>query len=222
MTKSIHNPFLQSHDIFIGPSAQIDPSALVGYLTGRKLADSSLHIGQGAVIRSGSVIYIGTKIGDGLQTGHNVVIREQNTTGDFFQIWNGSTVDYGCTLGNHVKIHTNCYLAQFTTLEDEVFMAPGVTIANDIHPGCEFSGDCMKGPTLKKGCHIGVNVTILPYITIGEKCLIGSGSVVTKDIPPETVAYGNPARVMGSIYDFKCKKPQDAHHFFTDQPYHRK
>ena len=52
---------------------------------------------------------------------------------------------------------------------------------------------------------IGVNVTILPYVTIGEETLVGSGSVVTKDLPANVVAYGNPARVMGSIDELRCK-----------------
>ena len=58
---------------------------------------------------------------------------------------------------------------------------------------------------LKKGCKIGVNTTILPYVTIGEGTLIGSGSVVTKDIPPGVVAFGNPARVHAELKDLRCK-----------------
>lgn len=85
------------------------------------------------------IIYAGSTIGSDPVTGRNVVIREQNVLGDYVRIWNNATVDYGCQISNHVKIHTNCYIAQFTTLEDEVFLAPGVTIANDSHPGCEFS-----------------------------------------------------------------------------------
>ena len=62
----------------------------------------------------------------------------------------------------------------------------------------------MRGPTLKRGVQIGVNATILPYITIGEGSLVGSGAVVTCDIPPGSVVYGNPARVHGSIHDLNC------------------
>lgn len=57
-------------------------------------------------------------------TGHNGVIREQNVLGDHVQIWNNTTVDYGCRIGDHVEIHTNCYIAQFTKLEGEVVLAP--------------------------------------------------------------------------------------------------
>jgi acetyltransferase-like isoleucine patch superfamily enzyme len=189
----------------LGPGCEIDPEAIVGYLSPRRNVSDELVIGEGARIRSGSVVYAGSTIGAGLETGHNVVIREQNEIGDGFNIWNNSVIDYGCTIGNGVKIHCNIYIAQFTVIEDGVFMAPGVTIANDIHPGCPESGDCMKGPVLKKGCKLGVNVTVVPYVTIGEGTLVGSGSVVTKDLPPGVLAYGNPARVHADLKDLRCK-----------------
>jgi len=84
-------------------------------------------------------------------------------------------------------------------------MAPGVMIANDIHPGCEHSRECMKGPTIGARVRIGVNVTILPYVNIGERCLIGAGAVVTKDIPSGSVAFGNPARITGTTESLRCK-----------------
>lgn len=180
---------------------QTDPGVILGYLTGRRIADSSLRIGPGARIRSGTVIYAGSTIGAGLETGHNVVIREENTIGDHLSIWNNSVIDYGCVIGNGVKIHCNVYIAQFTLLEDDVFLAPGVTIANDPHPLC---GLCMRGPTIKRGARIGVNVTLMSHITIGEGALIGAGSVVVKDIPPYAVAYGNPARVHKHVEALTC------------------
>lgn len=191
-------------EVVLGSRSVLDDGITLAYLSPRKGIDSTLRIGSDAVVRSGSVIYAGTTIGDHLETGHNVVIREENTIGDHFSIWNNSVIDYGCTIGNNVKIHCNIYIAQFTVLEDDVFLAPGVTIANDIHPGCSDSRECMKGPIIKRGAQIGVNVTILPFITIGERALVGSGAVVSKDVPPETVVFGNPARVRGSIYDLDC------------------
>lgn len=190
----------------LGNGAIIDPEAIVGYLSPRRGISEELEIGAGARIRSGSVIYAGSRIGDSLETGHNVVIREQNNIGNHFSIWNNSVVDYGCVIGSNVKIHCNIYIAQFTVIEDDVFMAPGVTIANDIHPGCPDSGDCMRGPVLRKGCRIGVNTTIVPYVTIGEGTLVGSGSVVTRDLPPRVLAYGNPARVHATLDELKCKQ----------------
>lgn len=190
--------------IFIGSGAIIDPTATVGERPVRRVPDLMLCIGEEACIRSGSVIYAGSIIGAHFNTGHNVVIREENCIGDHVSIWGNSTVDYGCTIGNNVKIHTCVYIAQFTVIEDDVFLAPGVIIANDPHPGCPRARDCMRGPTIRRGAQIGVNVTLLPFITIGEMALIGAGSVVTNDIPSRALAYGNPARVVGTIDDLKC------------------
>jgi acetyltransferase-like isoleucine patch superfamily enzyme len=191
--------------VHLGEGAVVDPEALVGYLSPRRGVSKELHIGARARIRSGCVVYAGSTIGDHLETGHNTVIREENVIGHHFSIWNNSVLDYGCTVGNRVKIHCNVYVAQFTVVEDDVFLAPGVTIANDYHPGCPESRECMHGPVLKKGCRIGVNVTLLPYVTVGERTLVGSGAVVTKDIPAGVVAYGNPASVVGKLEDLRCK-----------------
>ena len=92
-----------------------------------------------------------------------------------------------------MKIHCNCYVAQYTELEDDVFLAPGVTIANDLYPGDRRSARLMAGPKIGAGAQIGVNVTILPFVRIGAGALIGAGSVVTRDIPAKAVAFGSPA-----------------------------
>jgi len=201
--------------VALGEGCEIDDRVVIGYPSDRMIQFERLLIGKNARVRSGSVIYGGSEIGDNLQTGHNVLIREENLIGDNFRIWNNSVVDYGCVIGNNVKIHCSVYIAQYTVIEDDVFMAPGVIVANDLHPGCRYSAQCMKGPIIKKGAQIGVNVTLLPFITVGEGSLIGGGSVVTKDVPPRSVVYGNPARVIKNIDDVRCITG------LTDKPYGR-
>jgi acetyltransferase-like isoleucine patch superfamily enzyme len=191
--------------VHLGEGSLIDEGAILGYLSPRGGVSPVLTIGPGARVRSGCVIYAGSRIGERLETGHHTIIREENEIGDRFSIWNSSVVDYGCRIGSRVKIHCHVYVAQFTVIEDDVFLAPGVRIANDYHPGCPDSKECMRGPTLRAGCRIGVNVTLLPYVTVGEGTLVGSGSVVTADLPPGVVAYGNPARVHGTLEEMRCK-----------------
>lgn len=202
-----------SDQVQLGPPLAIDEGVLLGYPTGRGIPDRRLVIGPGARLRSGTVLYEGSIIGADFQTGHNVIVREENRIGDHVAIWSNSVVDYGCVIGDRVKIHTGVYVAQFTVIEDDVFLAPGVIITNDIHPGCPESKRCMKGPTIRRGAQIGGNVTLLPYVEIGECALIGAGSVVTRNIPARAVAYGNPARVVGTIDDLTCKTG------LTDKPY---
>ena len=169
-----------------------DDDVILGYAPRRASADT-LVLGPNARLRSGTVIYAGSEIGGDFQTGHHVVVREGTRIGDHVSVWSNSVIDYGCVVGSRVKIHCNCYIAQFTELEDGAFLAPGVTIANDLFPGRGSSASAMAGPLIRSCAQIGANVTILPYVTIGEQAIIGAGSVVTRDIPPGMVAYGNPA-----------------------------
>ena len=189
--------------VHLGNGAVLDDGVILGYLPKRG-NKYFLTIGPDANIRSGTVIYGGSRIGSKLETGHNVVIREENDIGDYFYIWNNSVIDYGCKIGNNVKIHNKVYVAQFFLIEDDAFLAPGVTLANDIHPGCPSSHECMRGPSIGLGAQIGINCTILPRIVIGKYSVIGAGSVVTKDIPDGVVAYGNPARVICEVGEITC------------------
>jgi acetyltransferase-like isoleucine patch superfamily enzyme len=172
--------------------SEFDADVIVGYGTGRHAA-RPFSIGRDARLRSGTVIYGGSRIGDRLETGHGVVIREGTVIGDDVSIWSHTVVDYGCVIGDRVKIHCNCYVAQFTEIAQDAFLAPGVTIANDLYPGLSASAERMEGPRILEGAQIGANVTILPYVTIGEGAMIGAGAVVTKDIPGGMLAYGCPA-----------------------------
>jgi len=201
-----------SNTVRLGEGAIIDDGVTLGYPTDR-CDDHILTIGPGARIRCGTIIYSGSCIGRNLETGHNTVIREQNIIGDNLRIWGSSIIDYGCCIGNNVRIHNQVYVAQFTLIEDDVFIGPGVTLTNDIHPGCLHAAECMEGPRIKKGVQIGVNACVLPRIVIGENAVIGAGSVVTKDIPPGVVAYGNPAQIVCSIGDLVCTTG------LTDKPY---
>jgi acetyltransferase-like isoleucine patch superfamily enzyme len=179
-----------------GVDLSVDDGVLVGYPAGRG-RPAPLELGPGAVLRSGSVLYTGSRIGRGLTTGHGVVIREECEIGDDVSVWSGTVIDYGCRIGDGVKIHSNCYIAQYSEIEDGAFLAPGVSFANDIFPGDPVSAELMLGPSIGAGAQLGVNVTVLPFVRVGAGCVVGSGSVVTRDLPDGTLAYGNPARVVG-------------------------
>lgn len=171
---------------------RIDDKVIIDYIPSRKIKVVKSKIGKNPRIRAGSVIYTNCEIGKNLETGHSVIIREENKIGNDFKIWNNSTVDYGCKIGNNVRIHCNVYICQYALIEDDVFIAPGVMLANDLYP---VNHDNLKGPIIRKGARLGINATVLPGVTIGEYSLIGAGSVVTKDVPLYAVACGNPATI---------------------------
>jgi acetyltransferase-like isoleucine patch superfamily enzyme len=183
-----------------GPGPVADAGVVVGY-PDERTGGAPLALGPGARLRSGTVLYDGSRIGERFATGHGVVVREGCEIGDDVSVWSNSVIDYGCRVGDRVKIHTGCYIAQYTELEDDVFLAPGVCIANDLYPGHGDSAECMAGPHIQAGAQIGVGVTILPFVRIGAGAIIGSGSVVTRDVAAGVVAYGNPARPRRRVAD---------------------
>ncbi|MGO8730209.1 MAG: acyltransferase [Streptosporangiaceae bacterium] len=186
--------------ISIGDGLDADAGVTLGYASARQQGQR-LVVGVHARVRSGTVLYLGSRIGARFQTGHNVVIREDCAIGNDVSVWSNSVVDYGCSIGDRVKIHSNCYVAQFTEIGADAFLAPGVAIANDLYPGQASSARVMAGPCIGPGAQIGVNATILPFVRIGAGCLVGAGAVVARDIPDGAVAFGNPATVRGEVND---------------------
>lgn len=183
-----------------GQDLQADDGVSVGYPPDRPVA-GPLVLGPSARLRSGTVLYAGSTVGARLSTGHHVVIREESTIGDDVSVWSNSVVDYGCRLGHRVKIHTGCYIAQYSEIDDDAFLAPGVCFANDLYPGSSASAAAMRGPTVGAGAQLGVNVTVLPYVRIGAGAIVGAGSVVVHDVPPGVVAVGSPARPVRDVPD---------------------
>ena len=102
-------------------------------------------------------------------------------------------------LGNNVTVKSGVQLWDGVTLEDNVFIGPNVTFTNDKVPRSKMYPDLFLKTLIKKGASIGANSTIVAGHTIGEYAFVGAGSVVTKDIPPNTVWYGNPAVHHGYI-----------------------
>jgi len=164
-----------------------------------------LVIGDNAVIRSHTVIYAGNRIGNGLRTGHGVLIRENNTIGHYVSIGTHSVVERGNWIGSNVRIHSNCFIPEFVVIEDGAWIGPCVTVLNILHPPCPRFTDCATGVCIKQNAKIGGNVTIGPRVTIGRNSLIGMGSVVTTDIPDDVLAFGNPARVIKPISELDCE-----------------
>jgi acetyltransferase-like isoleucine patch superfamily enzyme len=197
----------QAAEVILGAGAVVDEGVRLGYRSGRAVEDETLRVGASARLRSGTVLYGGSSIGARFETGHNVVVREQNSIGDDVQIWSNSVVDYGCRIGDRVKIHTAVYVAQHTVLEEDVFLAPGVVIANDRYPG-QQPDPPLVGPTVRRGAQVGVNATLLPGVEVGAGAIVGSGAVVVRDVPAGAVVVGNPARVIKQVAELPPGRPR--------------
>jgi perosamine synthetase len=174
--------------VHIGEGALIEENVVLGHRD-----DGVLSIGPDSHIRSGTVIYSDVSIGKGFRTGHNVLIREGTEMGDDVLVGTNTVVDGHCRVGNRVAMQTNVYLTAYTVVEDGAFLGPCSVTTNDKY--MEY-GAKLAGATIKSGARIGANSTILPGITIGEKAIVGSGAVVTKDVPNGAVVVGNPAQRM--------------------------
>lgn len=124
--------------------------------------------------------------------------------GDDVKIGTFVEIQKGARIGNQCKISSHTFICEGVVLEDEVFIGHGVTFINDRFPRATNSDGRLQTetdwacvPTLvKRGASIGSGSTILCGVTIGERAIVGAGSVVTRDVPSDTIVAGNPARVM--------------------------
>lgn len=185
----------------IGEGLVKDEGVIIG-AKGR--TSGTIEMGKNARLRSGTVIYERVKIGDDFKTGHNAVIRENNVIGNNVVVGVNTYLGPENHIGDNVNIHTGCFL-EMATIEDDVAFGPHVVLTDDLHPRCPRFEECVGGVKIKKGAKIGANVTILPGVTIGENALVGSGSVVTKDVPSRAVVVGNPAKVIKTIDELTCR-----------------
>ncbi|UCC34042.1 MAG: transferase [Candidatus Bathyarchaeota archaeon] len=180
--------------------------------SGFKPGQLELVIGDFPTIRSGTIIYAGNIIGNRFQTGDNARIRENNRIGDSVSIGAGSVVECGCEMKDYARIHSNCFISEYTIINENAWIGPGVNMTNVLHPPCPafkkhapIRGErCLNGPVINKCAVIGAGATILPGVVIGESAIVGAGSVVNSDIPERCVVAGNPAKVVKKIGDLDC------------------
>jgi len=151
-------------------------------------------------------------IADDVKLGENVKLAKfinlyGCSIGDHTKIGTFVEVQKNASIGKYCKIQSHTFICEGVTVEDDVFIGHGVTFINDKYPratngsgALQSEADWKVAPTIvKKGASIGSGATILCNVTIGEQAIIGSGSVVTRDVPPYTIVAGNPAKIIRRI-----------------------
>lgn len=140
-------------------------------------------------------------IGDGTRIWQFCVVLSKANIGKNCNICAQVLIENDVIIGDCVTVKSGVQIWDGARIEDKVFIGPNVTFTNDLLPrSMNKDYDC-KGITLRKGCSIGANTTLLAGIEVGENAMIGAGSVVTKDVPANTVWFGNPATLRGYIKD---------------------
>lgn len=155
-----------------------------------------VEIGKDCVIGSNAVIYAANKIGNNVLIGDSASLREHCVLGDNVVFSRLCTANHRVTVKANAKILDATHLTSRTVVEEEVFVSTGVNTTNDNRMtirGTEV-GDA-NIIVMKKGCKIGAGATLLPNVKIGEKAIVGAGSVVTRDVEAGTTVMGIPARV---------------------------
>ena len=153
------------------------------------------------------------KIGEGTSIWHHAQVREGVNIGSNCILGKGVYVDNDVSIGDNVKIQNYVSVYHGVELEDGVFIGPHVCFTNDINPRAINPDGSLKAADdwvltktrVKRGAALGANSTIRCGVTIGDWALVGSGSVVTRDVPPYGMAYGNPARLHGFVCT--CARP---------------
>jgi len=154
-----------------------------------------VKLGKGVRIFAFTNLY-GCQIGDDVKIGTFVEIQK------------------GATIGNRCKISSHSFICEGVALEDDVFVGHNVTFINDLYPRATNEGGQLQTeadwkciPTrVGRGASIGSSATILCGVTVGPRAIIGAGSVVTRDVPADTIVAGNPARVIRKVNQEKKPK----------------
>ncbi len=184
----------------LGKDVEIEDFCIIGCPSrGMKVGELETVVGDGSYIRSHTVVYFGNRIGRNFQTGNKANIRESNDIGDDVSVGTMTVIEHHVKIGNGVRIHSHCFIPEYTRLDDESWIGPKVVMTNTKYPLSINAKSTFKGPHIKRGAIIGANATILPAVVIGKHALVGAASVVTEDVESEAVVVGNPARRIGSI-----------------------
>ncbi|MHA2276175.1 MAG: DapH/DapD/GlmU-related protein [Candidatus Kariarchaeaceae archaeon] len=198
----------------------IDPSVIIGYPIRSKTklislnettgplealydeSSSGSRVGKRNHIRAFSTIYEDTQLADDVETGTHVIIREKCQIGSGSIIGSATIIDGDVIIGKNARIQSHNFIPPRIRIGDNVFLGPSIRFANDSYP---VSSRLIE-TIVKDHAVIGIASIILPGIIIGERAVVAAGSVVTKDVPSDTVVLGSPAKPIMTKTEYNQKK----------------
>lgn len=191
-------------NVKIGENTVIGARCILGeyladFYTDRINKEHPLYIGRNSLIRSETIIYGDNNLGDYLQTGHRVTIREKSKIGKYVRIGTLSDIQGYCEIQDYVNMHSNVHIGQKSIIKKYAWIFPYVVLTNDPNPPSES----LMGVTVEEFAIISTGSVVLPGKNIGNGSLVGAGSIVTRDIPSDTIAVGNPAKEHGKTERIK-------------------
>ena len=201
--------------VVVGPATVVGDGGVIedGVVLGKvpRLASTStaargpgpdpLVLGAQVTVCAGAIVYAGARVGDRAIVGDQAQVRERSTIGADSVVGRGSTVDNDVTVGTGVRVQTLVYLTAYSTIEDDVFVGPGVVTTNDNTMMRHPRDRALRGVTLRRACRVGGGAVITPGVEVGEEAFVAAGAVVTRDVPPRAVVVGVPAKVVREVGD---------------------
>ncbi len=193
-------------NVEIGDNSIIGPGSYIGepltsYYGAPDYSNPPLLIGSNSLIRSGTILYAGSVIGENFDCGHRVTIRENTKIGDHSRIGTLSDVQGHCEIGNYARLHSSVHVGQRSCIGNFVWIFPYAVLANDPHP----PSNMLIGVTIEDFAVIAIKAVVLPGVKIGSDAMIGAMALVRSDVPAEAVMAGNPAKQIATIRDIESK-----------------
>jgi acetyltransferase-like isoleucine patch superfamily enzyme len=207
----IHDDVVLEAGVVVGDGAVLGKAPTLSPRSSavRDGAGAPLVVGAGAAILTQAVVFAGATIGAGSIVGDQAYVRERAIIGEGSLVGRGSCVDFDVVVGDRVRIQTMVYVTANSTIEDDVFVGPGVVTTNDHTMARQPPSAPLLGPTLRRACRIGGGAVLVPGVEIGEEAFVAAGSVVTNDVPARGLVMGVPARVVRQVRDEDLLDPPE-------------
>lgn len=202
-------------NVVIGDNTTICNDCVIGEPTGQYYKDIDAYenpetiIGECSMIRSHAIIYAGSTFGRNLITGHRVTIREKAQVGEHCLISTLVDIQGNCSIGNYSRIYSNVHIGECTVIGNYVFIFPYTIFTNDPQP----PSTQLIGAQVGDYSIITIHCSVLPGVKVGQHCLVGANSVISRDIEDYSFAIGTPAKRIKDIREIPSKlKPNEMHY----------